>query len=242
MKKFESVASTRLYRLIAQQIKDKINAGDFAVGERLPSERDLAEQFEVSRSSIREALIALEIEGLVEVRVGSGVFVASQSGHQPIEMLARAEIAESTEVNSNDLSPFELLRTRILLETESAALAAVHATDEQQEHIREMCALMDSQANSVQADYSFHRAIAAASGNEALAAAVEYLWQLSLRNIIFARFDDHFVDRGVWRLAKQEHEQIVVAIKERQPEKAREAMRHHLEQIYQRLVIDMQAQ
>jgi len=242
MKKFESVASTRLYRLIAQQIKDKIQAGDFSVGERLPSERDLADQFEVSRSSIREALIALEIEGLVEVRVGSGVFVANQPGNPPIQTPARAEATDSTEVGSNDLSPFELLRTRILLETESAALAAVHATEEQQAHIREMCALMDSQANSVQADYGFHRAIALASGNEALAAAIEYLWQLSLRNIIFARFDDHFVDRGVWRLAKQEHEQIVKAIGRRHPQEAREAMRHHLEHIYQRLVIDMQSQ
>ena len=74
MNTFQAVAVTRLYRMIADQIAGRIRAGDFPRGGRLPSERELAEQLQVSRASIREALIALEIEGYVEVRVGTGVF------------------------------------------------------------------------------------------------------------------------------------------------------------------------
>jgi len=75
MSSFHPVSVTRLYRMIADQIASRIRAEDFRPGERLPSERELAEQLQVSRPSIREALIALEIEGYVEVRVGTGVFV-----------------------------------------------------------------------------------------------------------------------------------------------------------------------
>ena len=75
MQSFQPVSVTRLYRMIANQIAGRIDQGDFATGSRLPSERDLAEQLQVSRASVREALIALEIEGRVEVRIGSGVYV-----------------------------------------------------------------------------------------------------------------------------------------------------------------------
>ena len=77
MNTFQAVAVTRLYRMIADQIAGRIRAGDFPRGGRRPSERELAEQLQVSRASIREALIALEIEGYVEVRVGTGVFVTA---------------------------------------------------------------------------------------------------------------------------------------------------------------------
>lgn len=84
MNSLESVSTQRLYRLIADQIAAKIAVGDFAPGTRLPSERELADKLEVSRSSIREALIALEIDGYVEIRVGSGVFVAKPGADEQI--------------------------------------------------------------------------------------------------------------------------------------------------------------
>src|SRR6218665_2226433 len=76
----EAVSAQRLYRLIAERIAQKIRAGGFPVGSRLPAERELAELWQVSRSSVREALIALELSGYVEVRVGSGVYVTTARG------------------------------------------------------------------------------------------------------------------------------------------------------------------
>src|SRR5438128_3373997 len=108
----QAVDSRRLYRQIADQIAALIERGEYAVGERLPPERDLAKQLGVSRPSVREALIALEVEGYVEVRVGSGVYVGGpRTGAAPAALPA-------------DSGPFELIRARSLIESECAALAA----------------------------------------------------------------------------------------------------------------------
>ena len=77
---FQRIEPRRLYRQIADQIRGLIRSGEFAAGARLPPERDLAKQLGVSRPSVREALIALEVEGLVEVRIGSGIYVLAPVG------------------------------------------------------------------------------------------------------------------------------------------------------------------
>ena len=82
MAQFEPVAVTRLYRMISRQIAEKIHAGEFPVGSRLPSERDLAAGLRVSRTTVREALIALELDGYVEIRIGAGVFVVDSRPHR----------------------------------------------------------------------------------------------------------------------------------------------------------------
>ena len=114
----QTVENRRLYRQIADQIAALIEKGEYAAGERLPPERDLAKQLGVSRPSVREALIALEVEGYVEVRVGSGVYVAG----------ARSGAMEALPADSG---PFELIRARWLIEAECAALAAKAATKAQ---------------------------------------------------------------------------------------------------------------
>src|SRR5438552_16381185 len=108
----QSIEPRRLYRQIADQIRGLIQAGEFAPQSRLPAERDLARQLGVSRPSVREALIALEVEGLVEVRVGSGIYVRN-----PANAKSRSELPADT-------GPFELLRARWIIEGECAALAA----------------------------------------------------------------------------------------------------------------------
>src|SRR4051812_19294102 len=113
----QAVDNRRLYRQIADQIAALIERGEYGMGARLPPERDLARQLGVSRPSVREALIALEVEGYVEVRVGSGVYVV---GLHP-ESAAAAELTA-------DSGPFELIRARWLIEAECAALAAKAAT------------------------------------------------------------------------------------------------------------------
>src|SRR3954449_12493617 len=112
----QAVDDRRLYRQIADQLTMLITSGEFRKGERLPSERDLAVQLGVSRPSVREALIALEVEGKVDVRVGSGIYVA------------RRRPAAAIDPDRQGQGPFELLRARWLIEGEIAAEAARTAT------------------------------------------------------------------------------------------------------------------
>src|SRR5688572_18921718 len=121
----QAVENRRLYRQIADQIAALIERGEYAAGARLPPERDLARQLGVSRPSVREALIALEVEGYVEVRVGSGVYVLGSRG------------ASSRAALSEDSGPFELIKARWLIEAECAALAAKHGTRAQVRAIEE---------------------------------------------------------------------------------------------------------
>src|ERR1044071_10284009 len=122
---FQSIEPRRLYRQIADQIRTLIRSGELGAGSRLPPERDLAKQLGVSRPSVREALIALEVEGLVEVRIGSGVYVVGSIGK------IGADRASSVDSNCGEVhataGPFELLRARYTIESECAALAAKSA-------------------------------------------------------------------------------------------------------------------
>src|SRR3954468_149124 len=101
----QAVESQRLYRQIAEQIRALIARGEFATGSRLPAERDLARQLGVSRPSVREALIALEVEGLVDVRIGSGIYVRAP------------DAAVATDAPEAAAGPFELLRARYVIES-----------------------------------------------------------------------------------------------------------------------------
>lgn len=227
MNTFQAVAVTRLYRMIADQIAGRIRAGDFPHGGRLPSERELAEQLQVSRASIREALIALEIEGYVEVRVGSGVFVTALRDN-----LAPAGAGP---VAQDDIGPFDLLEARMLIEPECAALAAQQGSEAQLAAIRRAHEGMSLTDTPGLHDREFHRAIAAACGNAALAASVAHLWDLSLSSPVFSRMQDYFVNTKVWAVAHAEHQRILTAILARDPIRARHAMHAHLIGILARL-------
>src|SRR5499427_417964 len=133
MPPLQTVENRRLYRQIADQIAALIEKGEYGVGERLPPERDLAKQLGVSRPSVREALIALEVEGYVEVRVGSGVYVSGTGASS-----SAAELPA-------DSGPFELIRARWLIEAECAALAAKAATRAQIRAMEEALEQMESE-------------------------------------------------------------------------------------------------
>src|SRR3954469_16154015 len=162
------VENRRLYRQIADQIARLVERGEYPIGARLPPERDLAKQLGVSRPSVREALIALEVEGYVEVRVGSGVYVVGP----PRAMKSPALPADS--------GPFELIRARWLIESECAALAARHATKAQVRALEDALDHMEAErirgVDPLEADRAFHLRIAEASGNSALALVVKTLW------------------------------------------------------------------
>lgn len=216
----QAVENRRLYRQIADQIAALIERGEYGVGQRLPPERDLAKQLGVSRPSVREALIALEVEGYVEVRIGSGVYVKSpRPSSATIDPLPE------------DSGPFELIKARSLIESECAALAAKQASRAQvramDEALDQMQADRDKGVMPLSADRLFHLRIAEASGNSALALVVKTLWD-QRTGPLFLRLEHHFDTPSLWDVAIREHREIVAAIAGHDPAGARGAMRRHM--------------
>jgi DNA-binding FadR family transcriptional regulator len=216
----QAVDNRRLYRQIADQIAALIEKGEYGSGQRLPPERDLAKQLGVSRPSVREALIALEVEGYVEVRVGSGVYVlgprTEARGDQPLPA---------------DSGPFELIRARWIIEAECAALAAKSATPAQIHAMEDALDQMDADRENgtlpLAADRLFHLRIAQASGNSALALVVKTLWD-QRTGPLFLRLEHHFDTPALWSVAIREHREIVHAIARRDVAAARASMRRHM--------------
>src|SRR5512142_2962141 len=217
----QAVDADRLYKKIARQLSELIAAGEFAPGQRLPSDRELARQFRVSRPSVREALIALEIEGKVEVRVGSGVYV---SAPRP---------AASTSDEEGE-GPFELIRARRLVEGETAAEAAREATDEEIEDIRaaleEMRLLHAASKSADPADRAFHVAVARATHSGPLLAVVEMLWDRG-RGAVWKQMEKHFETPALRAATLRDHKAILQAIRVRNGPAARKAMRAHLARV-----------
>lgn len=224
----QTVEPQRLYRQIAEQLRALIGSGEFQPGSRLPAERDLATQLGVSRPSVREALIALEVEGWVEVRTGSGVYVLQRV---PAAQAARAEVP------ATEWGPLELLRARRVVEGEIAALAAQHGKRRQVDAIAAAIACMHADADAgVQpraGDRAFHVAVAEAAGNVVLLETVQTFWD-ARRGPLFERLGDHFESVPSWRKAVAEHEQVYEAIRAHDAAAAREAMQHHLDRAHSR--------
>jgi DNA-binding FadR family transcriptional regulator len=222
----KAVEPQRLYRRIADQIARLIRRGEYKPGERLPPERDLARQLEVSRPSVREALIALEVEGYVEVRVGSGVYVTHQR-----------PAARSSSALPGDSGPFELIAARRLLESECAALAARQASPVQIRRMRAALTAMERDRRRavmpLENDRRFHLEIAEGSGNSALALAVRTLWD-QRTGPLFLRLERHFDTPDLWEAAIAEHNGVMAAIEGHDPVGARAAMRRHMDAAAQR--------
>ena len=220
----EPVESRRLYRQIAQQLSRLIAGGDFAAGARLPAERELAEQLGVSRPTVREALIALEVEGVVEVRGGAGVFVRAARPRAGLRNGAQARAA------APQPGPFDILRARWIVESEAAFLAASHATPAQLSRLKatmkEMQRATTHSRQATAADQRFHLCIAEASGNVALHQLVQQLWQMRT-GTLYTQLESHFVGETIWRQAVAEHSELLDAIAARDPAAARKAMRKH---------------
>jgi DNA-binding FadR family transcriptional regulator len=214
--------SQRLYERIEQQIAADIERGVYAVGQRLPSERDLAQKFEVSRTTIREAMIALELDGMVDVRTGSGVYVTHKSPPEGAH-------------GSRDIGPFELLEARRAIEGEACAMAAIRITDEQLAQLSGLVKEMrDENKHSVElseaADRRFHELIAAATENSGMIAAVQMLWEARVRSPQNQSMSSKVRARGI-KPRIDEHVTIVNALKKRDANAARAAMRDHLTQV-----------
>ena len=210
----------RLYRVVSGKIEELIRAENIRPGERLPSERDLATKLGVSRTSLREALIALELGGTVEVRGGSGVYVSEQA--TPV-----------AEVPTAGPGPFEVLAARRLIEVEMAALAAKHASDSAIDAILvavlEMEQHHEERSGNESADRNFHLAIARATGNSAMVGVIEYLW--SQRGSLWHKLKEHFQTEELRQQTLLDHRAIFAAIADHDVAGARTAMRAHLDRV-----------
>ena len=224
----QTIEPRRLYRQIADQLRALIAAGEFALGARLPPERDLAVQLGVSRPSVREALIALEVEGLVEVRMGSGIYITA---HEP-SMPPRA-------VDSG-LGPFDIIRARQLIEAELAAVAARQKTPATLKRLRAAVKRMEDDIDAgvmpIRGDRDFHVALAEASDNAALVRVVTELFD-ERNNPLFEQFGRHFENARSWRQAVAEHRAVVRAVAAGEVAAARAAMRIHLGNSHDRFAV-----
>ena len=219
----EPVKSTRIYEEIVRQVKQMIAEGRLKSGDQLPPERELAEKFLVSRTSVREALRALESLGLLEIRPGEGTFVREISVESLIEPLALLMASQREAIG-------ELFEARRLLEPSIAALAAVRATPEE---VQEMERILEEQAREVAAgrtglaqDAAFHAAIGAAAHNRGITRIVH-----ALMDLLTQSREEALGTPGRPSRSHQDHRRILQAIVRRNAAAARQAMQDHLEAV-----------
>lgn len=212
--------SRRQYQLVADRICALIEQERIGVGSRLPAERELALQLGVSRPSLREALIALEIDGRVEIRGGSGVYVC-----------AKAVGADGSATSSLGDSPAELMQARLVLEGAVITLAAARVTKAGLQRVEDALAAMREEHagghQPVDADRRFHLSIAEMTGNSVLMDMVGRLFD-GRHAPIAARMSGKVESNDTWQSAMGEHEAIFRALEARNPQAAAAAMCSHL--------------
>lgn len=222
----------RLYQAVQSRMQKLIDSGEFPAGGRLPPERELAERFDVSRPTIREAIIALEALGRVQVKTGSGVYVLD---HQA--------------VNSNGIdhiSPFELTESRALVEGEAAALAANLITEDELKELEQSLYDMadeneEGDLAEGDADRRFHQVIANATRNAMLVSIIDHMWHV--RNNapqVFRAYKAICEMEGATRV--EEHRQIYDALVKRDASAARAAMHEHFARILNKLIATSEAE
>lgn len=223
---YKTIQSFRLYEQIVHQIEDSICKGTLKPGDQLPAEPELAQQFNVSRTAVREAIKVLREKGLVEPYSGKGTFVTngtSQSIRQSLDLMIKIGQPESSA---------RLVEVREILEPEIAALAATRADAQHLSAMRDAISLMDGaldQADAfIEADNDFHLALAEAAANPLILSLIDSIVGL-LRE---QRMEIFRSNKGGGR-GQFHHKRILAAIERRDPEAAREAMRSHLQQVRQ---------
>lgn len=223
----EAVESPRLYRQIADQLRHLIEGGEFPVGSRLPSERELAEKLGVSRPSVREALIALEVEGRVRIRMGSGVYVVDP----PLQAIARLWAGSQPE------GPFEVLKARELIESAICAEVVAHvepADIAALDMILEQMESSDAGGEEILAlDRSFHTTVAGILRNAVLVRCVGDLFDQRI-SPYFRQLARHFETAESWRSAAAEHRAIRDALARGDAPGAQTAMHRHLQKSQER--------
>lgn len=223
---YAPIQSYRVFERVAEQIEKRILDGELHSGDRLPTERDLAEQFQVSRTAVREAMKMLAQKGLVDMRPGRGTIVidgAREAMENSISLLMKMNLRE---VGGSD----NLVEVRSILETEIAALAAARATEKEIVAMREAIWKMDEALENadafIAADNAFHEALAQATQN-----ALILMLLNSIVNLLSEQRKQIFEVKGGPQRGQIHHRRILESIIRRDPEEARAAMRSHLVQV-----------
>lgn len=222
----KALPQKRIYQQVAEQLADLIQSGEFAVDERLPPERDLAKTLMVSRNVVREALLALEIAGYVDIRVGVGTFVVSNSASR-----ARADSLTSFDAGA---SPSDILAARKAVEGEVAALAATEATEEELAALEETFEGIKRHggAPSGRQDLprEFHERLAEATHNPVLVMIVQQLWDMT-RGELFENIRHHTRMQENHRRRQLYRRKLLSCINARDPKGARAAMHAHIDEV-----------
>jgi GntR family transcriptional repressor for pyruvate dehydrogenase complex len=221
------VVRPRLYEQVVTQLREYADAAGLRTGDRLPSERDLADRLRVSRASLKQAIVVLEVQGLVEIRHGGGTYLRTDSLHpEPVAQL----------VERRRRLP-DVLDAREAMETKLAELAAVRRTDADLEEIDAALTVMraeiDQGAFGEDGDRRFHAAVTAAAHSELLA---DFMHKIADQIAETRRESLHQPDRPAQSLAQ--HTRIADAIRAQDPQAATEAMRRHLDTVRRVRLLD----
>lgn len=231
-----SSVGLKKYQEIGMSLKEDIFGDQYNIGDRYKSEREIAETYDVSRTVVREAFVMLEIEGVVEVKKGSGIFIKMV---QPVVM----EDQHHTELT--DIGPFELLQARQYIESEIAALAALQVTKSDILKLKralenERKFLEQSQFSNLSledgADEEFHSLIAEATQNSVLAQVAKDLWTKRHNSAMWDQLHSRIDDNNYRKKWLVDHERILNALIRRDSKGAKEAMWQHLENVKQTLL------
>ena len=221
--------SERRYQQIAQSLAARIDSGVFRDGERLPAERDLSREMDVSRTTLREALIALELMNYVEIRTGSGIYV----------LPASARKSSDTPVPMNEPGPLGVLELRRVIEGTLAAAAAERASDAALAEIAATVVAMRAAIDDVplfdRLDREFHLQIAHASGNSLGPGLVDWMWAFRGGAMWRKRYGQTRT-RDNRDISIADHARIARALHRRAPDKAETAMQAHVDVLIERFL------
>lgn len=224
---------TGLTDLLVTRLLGLVTTGNLKAGDQLPPERRLAETFNISRPTVREALRALAVLGVLEVRHGGGVFVSQLEASDLLEPLAFFLTLRSTEVD-------KLYEARRLIEGEIAALAAERGDPIATTDLEILIATQDNAKDSPEryrdADTAFHRRLAELAGNDFLARAAQSLNVLGLEFRKIASETPDVISTSI-----ADHRLVVAAIKNRDPQAARSAMILHMNHVLESTQASMKA-
>ncbi|MBL4831444.1 MAG: FCD domain-containing protein [Aliivibrio sp.] len=220
----------RPYQELGLILRQQLINGDYQIGERLLPERNIAEQLNVSRTVVREAIIMLELENLVEVRKGSGVYVLNI----PNKSHGREAII------SDDAGPFEMLQARQLLESNIAEFAAIQVTPGDIVKMRAALELEKEEfANNTSdcvGDEQFHLCIAKATQNSVLVDMLKHSWERREQSPMWQKLHSRIIGRDYRKEWLDDHAQILSAMQRKDPIAAKHSMWQHLENVKQRLL------
>lgn len=221
MQSFSPVSSNKLYIQIYNQIRDAILNGNYSVGDKLPSEKELCQMFNVSRVPVREALSALELSGLVESVHGAGVYVK------------RLNVVSNDWVHAID--PQEIIRARQILEPEVAREAALNINDLERRRLREILDRFHREAEqeiyAASTDEEFHRCLARASGNQLFVVLYDMIWK-AMEQKMWHLIQERTIRSDFYRQGNyDEHVQIGQSVLDGDAEAAYSMMKQHMERL-----------